>query len=173
MYAMASRQWLTGMLRRIWRLRASGIGAVVVLAAMSAAIWPWALAPHGPYEQQLSRRLLPPAWTSGGQTAYLLGTDHVGRDYLSRIVYGARASLLCGFFATLLACAGGVTLGVAAGYYGGVIDSVVSNLANAMLAFPFILLALAVIAVLGPSFTNLIIVLGTHHLDHVYSRGAR
>ena len=84
----------------------------------------------------------------------------MGRDYLSRIIYGSRVALLCGFLATLLACAVGVTLGMVAGYYGGVIDSVVSNLVNVMLAFPFILLALVVIAVMGPSFTNLIVVLG-------------
>jgi peptide/nickel transport system permease protein len=84
----------------------------------------------------------------------------VGRDYLSWIIYGSRVALLCGFLATLLACAVGVTLGMVAGYYGGVIDSVVSNLVNVMLAFPFILLALVVIAVMGPSFTNLIVVLG-------------
>jgi peptide/nickel transport system permease protein len=103
---------------------------------------------------------LPPACESGGQTTHLLGTDHVGRDYLSRIVYGSRVSLWCGFLATLLACVVGVALGVLGGYYGGLVDSMISNTVNVMLAFPFILLALAVIAVLGPSFTNLIIVLG-------------
>lgn len=152
--------WLAKLLQRLWRLRSGVIGALIVLMAISAAIWPQALAPHDPYGQQLSRRLLPPAWSAGGHSAYLFGTDHVGRDYLSRIIYGSRVSLLCGFLATLLACVVGVTLGVMAGYYGGVVDSVVSNLVNVMLAFPFILLALAVIAVMGPSFTNLIIVLG-------------
>lgn len=146
--------------RRLWRLRFGIIGAVIIALALSAAIIPQALAPQDPYAQQLSRRLLPPAWSPGGQAEYLLGTDHVGRDYLSRIIYGSRAALLCGFLATLLSCAVGVSLGVAAGYYGGVVDSVVSNLVNVMLAFPFILLALVVIAVMGPSFVNLIVVLG-------------
>ncbi|GIX46744.1 MAG: peptide ABC transporter permease [Candidatus Tectimicrobiota bacterium] len=151
---------LARVLRRAWRFRTGLLGAAIVLLALVAAVWPQLLAPHDPYHQQLARRLLPPVWEGGGQATYLLGTDHVGRDYLSRIVYGSRVSLLCGFLATALACAVGVTLGVVAGYYGGVLDSVISNLVNIMLAFPFILLALAVIAVMGPSFTNLIIVLG-------------
>jgi peptide/nickel transport system permease protein len=148
------------LLRRAWRLRSGVFGAAIVGLAIVAGIWPALLAPHDPYQQQLSTRLLPPAWDRGGKATYTLGTDHVGRDYLSRIIYGARVSLLCGFLATLLACAVGVTLGMMAGFYGGLVDSIISNLVNIMLAFPFILLALAVIAVVGPSFTNLIIVLG-------------
>jgi peptide/nickel transport system permease protein len=146
--------------RRAWRLRSGIIGGAIVLLAIVAGTWPQLLAPHDPYKQQLSSRLLPPVWESGGRATYLLGTDHVGRDYLSRIIYGSRVSLLCGFLATLLACTVGVALGVLAGFYGGMVDSVISNLVNIMLAFPFILLALVVIAVVGPSFTNLIVVLG-------------
>lgn len=145
---------------RLWRVRYGLIGAVILLVVLSSAfLAPW-LAPHDPYRGVVSQRLIPPAWEPKGSPRHLLGTDQVGRDYLSRILFGARISLAAGFLATLLAALIGIPLGVTAGYFGGKWDNCVSFAVNVMLAFPGVLLALAVISVLGPSFLNLILVLG-------------
>lgn len=145
---------------RLWRVRYGLIGAFIVLLVLACAfLAPWA-APHDPYRGVVSRRLIPPAWEAKGSAGNLLGTDQVGRDYLSRIIFGSRISLAAGFLSTVLAALIGIPLGVTAGYFGGRWDSFVSFAVNVMLAFPGVLLALAVISVLGPSFVNLILVLG-------------
>jgi peptide/nickel transport system permease protein len=137
-----------------------GIFGLLLLALVGlCALFAPLLTPHDPTEQELSRRLLPPAW-SGGQPEHLLGTDSLGRDNLSRIIYGARVSLVVGFLTVLVSGAIGVLLGLVAGYYGKLVDEVVMRLADVQLAFPFILLAISVIAVLGPGLRNVIIVLG-------------
>lgn len=147
-------------LDKIWRLRLGAVGAVLIAALLFTAVFvPW-LAPHDPYEQDIMQRLLPPAWMDGGQPGHLLGTDHVGRDLLSRILYGTRISLVVGLSAVVLQVLIGVLLGLLAGYYGGRTDTVISFLVNAMMGFPFILLALSLVAVLGPSLRNIIIALG-------------
>jgi len=146
-------------------------GVVVALALLAAVAAPW-LAPHDPYVQDVGARLLPPVWHPGGSWARPLGTDALGRDVLSRIVYGARVSVSAGALAVVLSMTLGVTLGLLAGYYGGTIDTVVSNLVNVILAFPFLLLALAAVAVVGPSFTNMIVVLGVTGWP-VYTRVVR
>ena len=102
----------------------------------------------------------PPAWMEGGSAENLLGTDQVGRDLLSRMIYGGRVSLVAGVSAVLMSATIGVLLGLGAGYFGGRTDWTLMTLVNVMLTFPFVLLALAVIAVLGPSLVNMIIVLG-------------
>ena len=119
---------------------------------------PW-IAPADPYRQAVGERLLPPLW-AGGTRAHVLGTDPLGRDILSRIIYGARVSISAGACAVALSMVLGVVLGVLAGYFRGRIDAVVSNLVDVMLAFPFLLLALAAVAALGPGFGNMIVVLG-------------
>jgi ABC-type dipeptide/oligopeptide/nickel transport system permease subunit len=147
-------------LRRAWRLKwglAAGVLLAVVLALTALAGW---VAPHDPLAVNIRHRLAPPAWMDGGTRAHLLGTDQVGRDVLSRIVYGGRVSLAVGVGAVLVSATIGVALGLAAGYFGGRTDWTTMTLVNVMLTFPFVLLALAVIAVLGPSLTNMIIVLG-------------
>jgi ABC-type dipeptide/oligopeptide/nickel transport system permease subunit len=144
---------------------------VVALALLAAVAAPW-LAPHDPYVQDVGARLLPPVWHPGGSWARPLGTDALGRDVLSRIVYGARVSVSAGALAVVLSMTLGVTLGLLAGYYGGTVDTVVSNLVNVILAFPFLLLALAAVAVVGPSFTNMIVVLGVTGWP-VYTRVVR
>jgi peptide/nickel transport system permease protein len=143
--------------RRPW-LAVAAIGFVGVLVVMGAAA-PW-LAPQDPVRQSLRARLAPPALEAPDGRAHLLGTDHLGRDVLSRLIYGARVSLAIGFAAVAVGGIVGATLGILAGFRGGWADSVVMTLADAQLAFPFILLAIGIIAVLGPSFPTLIVVVG-------------
>ena len=157
---------------RLRRLRFLAVGSGVVLLAVACAILaPW-LSPHDPYLQAIGDRLMPPVWDAGGSWRHPLGTDPLGRDLLSRIIYGARVSISAGALAVVLAMILGVLMGLLAGYYGGGADTVISNLVNIMLAFPFLLLALAAIAVVGPSFTNMIVVLGVTGWP-VYTRVVR
>jgi peptide/nickel transport system permease protein len=143
--------------RRRLRLRPTGVVGLTVLGVvlLGALLAPW-LAPHDPNDQDVSRRLTPPFQP---HSAFLLGTDHVGRDVLSRIIYGARIAWLIGSSAVLLAGTLGVTLGLISGFYGGIVDDVIMWIASVELAFPFILLAIVVAAALGTGLTNLILVL--------------
>jgi len=113
-----------------------------------------------PLSQDLLARLTPPVWQSGGGWGHLLGTDNLGRDVLSRLLYGSRVSLLVGFAAVFVAELVGIVLGLISGYYGGKIDSLIMRIADVFMAYPFMLLTISVIAVLGPSILNLIFVLG-------------
>jgi ABC-type dipeptide/oligopeptide/nickel transport system permease subunit len=151
---------LSLILRKMWHLRLGVLGGFLILVLLISAIFtPW-LAPHDPYEQDIMNRLLPPVWLKGGSSDFLLGTDHLGRDLLSRIMYGTRVSLVVGVAAVFLQVIIGVFLGLLAGYYGGRIDSVISFMVNVMMGFPFILLVMSLVAVLGPSLQNIIIALG-------------
>lgn len=145
---------------RLRRLRFLAVGAAIVTLAVAAAVLAPLLAPHDPYLQAIPNRLIPPVWDPGGSWSHVLGTDPLGRDILSRIIYGARISISAGALAVLVAMSLGVLMGLVSGYYGGAADTVIGNLVNVMLAFPFLLLALAAIAVVGPSFGNMIVVLG-------------
>jgi len=129
-----------------------GLVAVVAIAAPL-------LARRDPIEQDLVEVLKPPFWQADGSLEHPLGTDHLGRDVYSRLVYGARISLIISVTAALLGAVVGVGAGLAAGYYGGRIDTVIMRIVDLNLAFPLILLALAVVAILGPSLRNLIIVM--------------
>ena len=133
-----------------------GVLAAVVFMALAAPL----LAPYDPYDQDLARRLIPPIWHGEGTWAHPLGTDMLGRDYLSRVVYGSRISLLIGFAVMLISGLIGTTLGVAAGYFGGKVDLVVTYLITVRLALPVILVALAVVALVGSSLWLVILVLG-------------
>ncbi|HEY3067876.1 MAG TPA: ABC transporter permease [Methylomirabilota bacterium] len=144
--------------RRRYRLAQLGLVFVILLLVVAAAA-PW-LAPYDPVRQSLRARLVSPTLEAPDGRAHVLGTDHLGRDVLSRLLYGARVSLTVGFAAVALGTVVGATLGIAAGFRGGWVDSVVMTLADAQLAFPFILLAIGIIAVLGPSFPTLIVVVG-------------
>ena len=146
--------------RTLWKYRAGLIGLFAVLAMCAIAIFAPFVAPHDPYEQAVTGRLKPPVWMEKGSWDHLLGTDPVGRDILSRIIYGARVSLATGAVSVIIAVVIGVALGLVGGYYGGKVDSLINNLVNVMMAFPFILLALTAVAVMGPSFKNMVIVLG-------------
>jgi peptide/nickel transport system permease protein len=133
---------------------------LILLALLVAALLAAQVAPHNPVRERLLDRLLPPAWARDGEWQYLLGTDHLGRDVVSRIIYGSRVSLVVGFAAMTVGGALGIVLGVAAGYVGRRLDDAIMALADMQLAFPTILLAITIIAVLGPSFTNLVLVIG-------------
>jgi peptide/nickel transport system permease protein len=134
----------------------AGVLGAIVLMALAAPL----LAPHDPYDQDLARRLIPPIWHAEGVWTYPLGTDMLGRDYLSRLVYGAQISLLIGFSVMLISGLIGTTLGVAAGYFGGKVDLLVTYLITVRLALPVILVALAVVSLVGSSLWVVITVLG-------------
>jgi peptide/nickel transport system permease protein len=151
---------LSVVLRRMWQLRMGVFGFLLVLLLIGSAIFAPVVATHDPLEQDIISRLTPPSFLEGGDSTYLLGTDQLGRDLFSRIVYGARISLMIGLSAVLVSMVIGVLLGLAAGYFGGKVDAVVDFLVNAMLAFPFILLAMTLVIVLGASMENIILALG-------------
>ena len=126
---------------------------VLVVVALAAPL----IAPHAPNAQFRDAVLLPPFWEAGGRAAFPLGTDAVGRDMLSRLLYGSRYSLFIGVIVTSIALAGGIVVGVIAGYFRGWVDTVIMRLMDIILAFPSLLLALVLVAVLGPGLTNAMI----------------
>lgn len=148
----------------LWRKMRGNTGALIggsllavfVLVALFAPL----LAPHDPVAQDLTRRLLPPFWHDRSVPEHLLGTDHLGRDYLSRLIHGARVSLGVGLGVILVSGAIGITLGLMAGYFGGWIDMVISFAITTRLSLPIVLVALAAVALGGASLTTLITVLG-------------
>ncbi|MBY6116817.1 ABC transporter permease [Mameliella alba] len=148
----------------LWRkaLRNSGValgGGVLLLMVLVAVLAPL-IAPHDPYLQDLSNRLLPPFWHDRAVPEHILGTDHLGRDYLSRLIYGTRVSLGVGAGVVLVSGAIGVTLGLLAGYFGGWVDMVISFVITTRLSLPIVLVALAAVVVGEASLTTLIAVLG-------------
>jgi peptide/nickel transport system permease protein len=155
----AGREWAL-FVRRLGRRRTALFGAVVVaLVVITAVAAPW-VSPFDPLEQSIGERLKAPGWRDQVGRAHPLGTDHLGRDILARIIFGARPALLVGAAAVMISGVLGMIAGLLAGYFGGRIDDVLMRLADIQLAFPFILLAIAVIGVLGPSLTTIICVIG-------------
>lgn len=145
---------------RVPRDRVALVGlAVIVVSAALATLAP-ALAPADPARNDLLARLTPPAWMVGGSWAHPLGTDTLGRDVVSRLLYGARVSLVVGFSAVVLAGVLGVLLGLVSGYYGGRLDDALMRLGDVQLAFPALVLAIAVLAVVGSGLGNVVLVLG-------------
>ncbi len=136
------------------------IGFVITIFVLLMALFAPYVAPHDPEYIDLGMKLNPPFWCQGGSFSYLLGTDSLGRDVLSRIIYGSQKSLFVSFASTIISSIIGVTLGMVSGFYGGKVDSIISRLGDIQLAFPLILLSIAVIAVLGTSTLNLIVVFG-------------
>ncbi|WP_298953120.1 ABC transporter permease [uncultured Methylobacterium sp.] len=134
----------------------AAILAVIVAAALAAPL----IAPHDPYAQDVARRMVPPVWHAKGTWEHVLGTDKLGRDYLSRLLYGAQISLLIGLSSALISGVIGTVLGVCAGYFGGRVDTVVSYVVTTRLAMPVVLVALAVAALVGGSLEVVILVLG-------------
>src|SRR5262245_2972770 len=144
--------------RRTRALAIAGAAFVLVLVVVAIAA-PW-LSPQDPVRQSLRGRLAAPTLEGNDGRAHPLGTDHLGRDVLSRVLYGSRVSLIVGFAAVAVGGLVGASLGLLAGFRGGMADAVIMTLADAQLAFPFILLAIGIIAVLGPSFPTLVLVIG-------------
>ena len=136
------------------------IGSVIVVSVLLIALVAPLLAPHDPYQQDLLKRLVPPVWDSRGSWEHVLGTDHLGRDYLSRLIYGARISLLIGIGAALISGIIGTIMGVMAGYFGGRVDMIVTFMITVRLSMPVVLVALAVVAIVGGSLQVVIAVLG-------------
>jgi peptide/nickel transport system permease protein len=143
-----------------FRHRATLLGAGIVASAFLVAILAPYLTPNDPFAQDLNLRLIPPAWADGSQPAHLLGTDQLGRDYLSRLIYGTRISLLIGVLTVITSGIIGITLGILGGFYGGRIDSIVMFLITCRLAIPLILVALTVVALVGSSLATVILTLG-------------
>ena len=136
------------------------IGSLIVVSVLLIALLAPLLAPHDPYQQDLLKRLVPPVWDSRGNWEHILGTDHLGRDYLSRLIYGARISLLIGIGAALISGIIGTIMGVMAGYFGGRVDMIVTFMITVRLSMPVVLVALAVVAIVGGSLQVVIAVLG-------------
>ncbi|MEF2072923.1 ABC transporter permease [Consotaella aegiceratis] len=136
------------------------IGLVILVVMVALAVLAPVLATHDPYSQDLMARMKPPFWMAGADPAHLIGTDQLGRDYLARLLYGARISLLIGVVAALISGLIGTTMGVVAGYFGGKAELVVTFLVNVRLAMPVVLVALAVVALIGGSLEVVVLVLG-------------
>ena len=150
--------------RRLWRKfprNPIGVfGGIILLTVMVGAVFAEYFAPHEPNRQRLIARFKPPFWAEGGSMTYPLGTDNVGRDIWSRIIHGSRISLIVGICAVGISMLIGVTLGLVSGFWGGRIDAIIMALVDIMLAFPQLILAFAMVAVLGPGIGNIILVLG-------------
>jgi peptide/nickel transport system permease protein len=135
------------------------VGGAIMLALLLCGMAAPLLAPFNPQEQRLEERLRPPSWTAQGRGPYLLGTDNLGRDIMSRIIYGSRISLLVGVSTVILAGFVGCFLGAVAGYFGDMTDELITKISEIFLAFPFLLMAIALMAFLGQGLVNLIVAL--------------
>ena len=141
-----------------WRKMPIGSGIILFLFFFAAAFAPF-IATHDPILQDLGHTLMPPAWEADGSLEHLLGTDNMGRDVFSRLIYGSRISLTVGLFAVLIGLIFGTWVGLMAGFWGGRVDTLIMRLADMQLAVPFIMLAITIIGVFGSSTVNVIIVL--------------
>ena len=169
--AAARREWVA-FVRRLARRRTALFGLVVVAVVFGAAFGaPW-LTAYDPTEQDITNRLKPPGSPDPSGRLHFLGTDHLGRDLLARVIFGARPALMVGFAAVAISGILGMVVGLVSGYFGGRTDDVFMRLADIQLAFPFILLAIAVIGVLGPSLPVIIVVIGVSSWV-VYARVVR
>lgn len=146
--------------RLLWRDRTGIIGILIFISIVFAAVFADSLTAYDPLDQDLSASKLPPAWEEGGSPDHLLGTDNLGRDMLSRIIYGARVSLGVSFFGALIAAAIGVFLGATAAYVGGRLDDLIMAPVNLVLSLPYLLFVVFVASVLGKSLLNVILIFG-------------
>jgi peptide/nickel transport system permease protein len=136
------------------------IPVLILLVIAFVAVFADVLAPHDPQVGSLARRFKPPAWQQGGSMAYFLGTDHVGRDVLSRLIFGARVSMIVGLAAVFAAGSVGTLLGIVSGYLGGWVDQTIMRITDTWLALPALTFAIFLAAVVGPSELNIIVILG-------------
>lgn len=150
--------------RRLLRLLlhdpAGLLGAGLVLLVIVCAVFAPYIAPYGPAEGVLLDARLPPLWQEGGTSAHLIGTDQLGQDLFSRMIYGSRVSLMVGALGALMAVAIGVTLGLLAGFFGGWIDTVITSFTNLLLSIPYLVLVIVIATILGRSLTNVILLFG-------------
>ncbi len=148
-------------LKEFWKYFSENKGAVIglyfIIFAILVAIFANVLAPHDPFEQYRDALLKPPVWMDGGTSKFLLGTDDVGRDIMSRLMHGARLSLFVGLIVVTISLAVGIILGITSGYIGGFFEILVMRAMDIILALPSLLLALAIVAILGPSLKNAIL----------------
>lgn len=151
---------VTYWLRLLLKSKTGTLGLIIVLIIVCVAPLAGIIAPHDPTQMDATKMLTPPAWLEGGSMEYILGTDNLGRDIFSRILYGTRISLLVGITSVIIAGAIGIALGLLSGYYGGLIDTIIMRIVDAFLAIPGILITLVILSVVGPGLWTLIIVLG-------------
>jgi dipeptide transport system permease protein len=165
-----------GPLREFWHYFSENKGAVggliVIVAVVLGAVFANWIAPHLPAEQFRDHFLAPPFWMAGGSTEFLLGTDAVGRDILSRIIYGSRFSLIIGLIVVTLSLSAGISLGLVAGFFRGVVETLIMRLMDILLALPSLLLAIVIVAILGPGLINAMIAVAIVYLPH-YTRLTR
>ncbi len=145
--------------RELWRQPSALLGAVLVILFVLMAIFAPQISPHDATRGNLRNQLIPPVWEEGSNPEFLLGTDVQGRDLLSRIIYGARISLWVGILAVGISALIGTALGAISGYYRGWVDAIISRSADLLMAFPFLIFAIGMMAFLGPGFTNLLLAL--------------
>ncbi|MAE06725.1 MAG: peptide ABC transporter permease [Nitrospinae bacterium] len=168
---LPDRNRLAGLASSLRKQKFAMLGLAILMVVMLMALTAPVISPMSPTAHSLSRVLKPPMWNGEGHV-FILGTDHLGRDLLSRIIYGSRVSLIVGFFSVVFSGAIGLFVGLVAGYFGGKVDYLLMRLVDFVLSFPFILLALSTIAILGPSL-QLIIVMLSLRLWTVYARVVR
>ena len=161
-----------GSFRRVLRNKTAVFGGAVIVLALVVGILAPVLAPYDPAKIDLTAANMPPAWEVGGTGAHLLGTDTLGRDLMSRIIWGARSSMTIAGVAVLVAAVLGTITGLAAGYSRGAVDAFLMRVVDVMLAFPFLLLAVAAVAFLGASILNLVVVLAVRGWA-IYARTLR
>ena len=152
------------LLKRFLRNKSALVGLAIVACFIATALLAALIAPHSPIEQILNDRLTPPVWLTHGNWSYPLGTDDLGRCILSRLIYGARISLMIGVFSVGASILLGLPLGLLAGYLGGWVDQVIMRIMDIMLALPAILLAIVIVAILGPDLKNAMIAIGIVNL---------
>ncbi|MCB1351792.1 MAG: ABC transporter permease subunit [Rhodobacteraceae bacterium] len=146
--------------------RGAVAGLAVFICLVIMAVFAPLIAPHNPAAQFRDALLVPPVWQEGGRAEFLLGTDAVGRDMLSRLIFGAQYSLFIGVVVVSIALSGGIVIGLVAGFFGGWVDAVIMRVMDVILAFPSLLLALVLVAVLGPGLTNAMIAIAIVYQPH-------
>lgn len=154
------RGGLSNMLNLLVKSPTGTAGAIILLIVVVCALGADVIAPYDPNAQILTDRLIPPLGAEAGPLVHIAGTDHLGRDILSRIIYGTRVSLVVGLTAVAISCTAGCVLGLISGYWGGWIDDLITRIGDVQLAFPFVLLVLAIVAVVGGGLLNEILVIG-------------
>lgn len=164
--AAIRRRMLTDFWYHFRQNRGAVAGLFVFILLVLAAVLAPLLAPHDPTMQYRDALLVPPVWQEGGRSAYLLGTDAVGRDMLSRLIYGAQYSLFIGIVVVSIALVGGILIGTVAGFFGGWVDTVIMRVMDVVLAFPSLLLALVLVAILGPGLLNAMIAIAIVYQPH-------